>query len=228
MFLYETQMVAPAAKWLEQLGLTVKNEFVTPWGICDLVGASLDPQQVSKRLEHRQTKPVASVTRAAILLQIPDVESENSITLGKLVRDYAPVIPQEIVIREIERLIEDRYVVRSGRNRLQKLNGWMPLHRQLVAVELKLSRVNEAMTQAVSNLGFAGESYVGLPSKIAKRVAANKQRWAKHFDKGIGLLAVSARSCSVLVPVFVKKEPPNPALQFYCVEKFWRTYPKGS
>ena len=115
MFAYETEMIATAAKWLVQVGLTVKHEFITPWGVCDLVGVSLDQDQVSKRLGYRQTKPVASTTRAAILLRIPDVETQRSITVGKLVRDYAPVIPREVVIRETERLISDRYVVRSGR-----------------------------------------------------------------------------------------------------------------
>ena len=176
MFAYETEMVSPATKWLESLGLMVKAEFGAPWGLCDLVGVSMQGKRVAKRLRLRQTKPVASPTRAAILLRIPDVEAPKCITLGKLVRDCAPAIPEDVVLRETRRLIADRYVVQSSRQRLQKLNGWMPLQKKLVALELKLSRVEEAMMQAVSNLGFADESYVGLPGQLARRVLSGKQR----------------------------------------------------
>lgn len=228
MFAYETEMVRPATRWLESLGLMVKPEFITPWGICDLVGASMDGSRVSRRLELRQTRPVGSPTRAAILLRIPDVESSRSVTLGKLVRDCAPAIPESVVVRETERLIADRYVVQLTRHRLHKLNGWMPLQERLVAVELKLSRVDEVMMQGVSNLGFADESYVGLPNPVARRVFAARRRWADYFSEGIGLLAVGRRSCSVLLCASTTQGRPDPALQFYCVEKFWRTYPKGS
>ncbi len=228
MFAYETEMVKPATKWLESLGLTVKTEFVTPWGVCDLVGARMDGDRVSKRLGLRQTRPIASPTRAAILLRIPDVESPRPITLGKLVRDCSPAIPEDVVVQETQRLIADRYVVQLSRQRLQKLNGWTPLQERLVALELKLSRVDEAMSQAVDNLSFADESYVGLPTQIAKRVLARKTRWEQHLGRGIGLVGVGGRSCSVMVPASMTTVRPDTALQFYCVEKFWRTYPKGS
>ena len=228
MFACEAEMVAPAVKWLESLGLMVKTEFTIPWGICDLAGVSMDKHRVSERLGLGQIRPVGSVTRATILFRIPDVESRRSVTLGKLVRDCAPAMPEEMVVRETERLLADRFVVWAGRNRLQKLNGWAPLQKRLIALELKLSRVKEAMSQAVNNLGFAGESYVGLPADVARRVLTNRQRWAEEFNEGIGLVAVTRRSCSVLIAASSGQRRPEPALEFYCVEKFWRTYPKGS
>jgi len=227
-FRYEANMVRPARKWLEEQGLAVKAEFVTPWGICDLVGASMAPGRVAKRLQLGQRRPVSSPTRAAILLRIPDVESGRAITVAKLARAFAPVIPREIVEQEVDRLVRGKYAVRASRGRLQKRNGWIPIHERLVAVELKLSRVTEAMNQAASNLGFADESYVALPKPLAQRVWHKKERWSSHFDRGIGLIAVSARSCTVLRPAAADREGPEDALRFYCLEKFWPACARGS
>lgn len=228
MFNYEAEMIEPAAKWLRSLGVMVRAEFVTPWGICDLVGASFDRNRVKQRLALCQTRPVGSITRAAILCRIPDVSTGQAVTLRRLVREYVPAIPEEVIIRETDRLVSDRYVVRKAWNRLQKQNGWVPLQQRLIALELKLSRIDEAMTQALNNLGFADESYVGLPKDVALRVASNQSRWASHFDRGIGLLAVASRSCKVLLPARQHERRPDSPIQFYSVEKFWRTYPKDS
>jgi len=228
MFASESDMTARAASWLRSSGMVVKSEFVTPWGICDLVGLSFNWDNVASRLDRGQTKAVGSITRALLLLRIPDVETGKSTTLRSLVRQCTPSIPEEIVSAETDRLINDRFVTRSSRGRLQRVNGWMPLHQRLVAVELKLSRIEEAMRQALDNLGFAEESYVGLPSKVARRVASNTSRWSTFFGAGVGLLSVGQRRCRVLVPARRTHDWADQAVQFYCVEKFWRSRVKGN
>ncbi len=228
MFARESDMAASAAGWMKSSGMTVKSEFITPWGICDLVGLTFNPNNVAHRLHLKQTRAVSSITRAVLLLLIPDVETKKSISLGRLVRQCAPSIPEEVVSDETARLITDRFVVSPSRGRLQKVNGWMPLQDRLVAVELKLSRIDEAMQQAFNNLGFAEESYVGLPVEVARRVAANASRWSDYFDAGVGLLSVARRGCQVLVPARNAMNWADTAIQLYCVEKFWRTRLKGS
>jgi hypothetical protein len=147
-------MAASASGWLTARGLVVKSEFVSPWGICDLVGVRFNSDHVAHRLGYRQTKRVTSITRAAIFLEVPDVESGRSISLRRIIRYCSPVIPVEVVMRELETLEADGFVRRNPRGNLQKLNGWVPLQESIVAVELKLSRIDEAMRQARQNLGF--------------------------------------------------------------------------
>jgi len=222
-------MAAAVASWMKSSGLAaVKSEFVTPWGICDLVGLAFNRDRVAHRLGQKQTRPISSITSAALLLQIPDVEKRRSTTLDKLVRQFAPSIPEEVVSAQVARLIADRFVVPCSRGRFQKLNGWIPLHDRLVAVELKLSRIDEAMHQALNNLGFAEESYVGLPAQVARRVASRASRWSDFFDAGVGLLGVMRRGCKVLMPARKDRGLTDAAIQLYCVEKFWRTYAKGN
>lgn len=228
MFTRESDMAAPVADWMKSGGMNVKTEFVTPWGICDLVGLTFDLDKVAHRLRLGQTRAISSITRAALLLQIPDAEKRKSTTLDKLVCQFSPSIPEEVVSEQIDRLIADRFVILSSRGRLQKLNGWMPLQERLVAVELKLSRVDEAMRQALNNLGFAGESYVGLPAEVAQRVASKASRWSRFFNAGVGLISVTQHNCEVLVRARKTQKWTDQAVQLYCVEKFWRTRVKDN
>jgi len=223
----ESDMTQVVDRWMQRRGLQTKSEFVTPWGICDLVGLSFDKDSVSLRLGHRQTRPISSITRAAILLQIPDVESRRSTTLDSLARHCVPFVPASTVADDVQQLIRHKYVVQKSKGRLQKVNGWVPLQERMVAVELKLSRIEEAMRQAHANQGFADESYVAFPSDVARRVSANASRWSEFFSAGIGLISVSRCQCRVLVPA-TKAGTQDEAIQMYCVEKFWRTRPRGS
>jgi hypothetical protein len=228
MFAKESEMTASVARWMSSSGMTAKSEFVTPWGICDLVGVRFNRENVARRVELGQTRAVSSITRALLLLRIPDSETGTSITFQRLVQSCEGSIPEETVLRETCRLIADRFVVRSSRRQLQKINGWMPLQDRMVAVELKLSRIDEALRQALNNLGFADESYVALPADVAKRVAGRMSRWPKFVDAGVGLLSVTPRRSRVLVPARNVENWRNKAVQIYCVEKFWSSRVKGS
>jgi hypothetical protein len=223
MFKREADMTATVVNWMRANGLLPKAEFITPWGICDLVGVKFNSAKVARRLELRQTKPVTSIVRAALLLMIPDVEKRESTNIPNLVRACGSVIPEETVVREVERLVREQFVVRSGSSRLQKLNGWVPLHERLVAVELKISKVAEALGQARNNLGFADESFVGLPAALARGVEANALRRADFVAAGVGLLGVTHSCCELLIPAQSNRIVSDEALQLYCVEKFWRS-----
>lgn len=227
MFQQEADMTRVVDRWMRSSGLTTKSEFVTPWGICDLVGLKFKKASIRHRLNLKQTKALSSITRMALLLQIPDVETYRSTTLRRLAQQCAPSVPADIVAHEVEHLITDRYVMQSGRGRLQKVNGWMPLHDRLIAIELKMARVDEAMCQARDNLGFADESYVAFPSKVARRVFGNPSRWPEFFRSGIGLISVTRCQCRVLVAAG-RAVWQDEAIQAYCVEKFWRTRTRDS
>jgi hypothetical protein len=218
-------MAASVARWMKRAGLHIKSEFVTPWGICDLAGLSFNSEHVTHRLRLRQQKSVTSITRARLLLEIPDVEERRSATIDQLSRKFASSLCKDLIAAEIERLIADGFLARTSRGRLQKLNGWMPLQSRLVAVELKLNRVQEAMTQAKANLGFAEESYVAIPMPLAKRIAFDPRPWSGFFDDGIGLIGVLRHRCQVLIPHSRSSlSRYDPAVRLYCVEKFWRTH----
>jgi hypothetical protein len=228
MFAKESEMTASAIDWLSGEGLVVKAEFQSPWGLCDLVGLSYRPEQVAKRLAHRQLRPIASLARAALLAKIPDSDSACSTTIEDLDRDFRGGFTRQAIETATDRLIADRFVARTGDGRLHRLNGWLPLHGRLIALELKLTRVAEAFEQAISNLGFTEESYVGLPADLAMRVAEQPTKWARYLDEGVGLMGLEASACRVIIPARLTARWLDPVLQMYCVDKFWRQRPSST
>jgi hypothetical protein len=97
-----------------------------------------------------------------------------------------------------------------------------PLHRRIVSVELKISRVAEALHQAVSNLTLATESYVGLPMSLAISITSSR-RVQEFRDAGVGLLGVERAACRVLVPPRATNIG-DPIAQLTCSESMLRHY----
>lgn len=222
MFKLEAEMAPPLVRWMRREKLLTKPEFATPFGICDLVGVTLRQDRVVHRLGLRQTRPIASITRALILQLIPDTDSGRRIKESSVLRVFDAALPNDLIIAEIERLVRDKFVVRRGSTCLQRINGWAPLHRRIVAVELKLTRIGKALAQAKAHLAFADESYVALPVAVADRVHETPARWSEYWDLGVGLLAVTKTTCRILRRSYPQPALQDEALQLYIVDKFWR------
>jgi len=221
-FEYENQMAHLVIRWMRRNALGVKREYSVPWGICDIVGVKFDPDRVLLRLSHGQSRSVGPPLRLHVLSKIPDHRSGKSITLKRLRRECLSYLPEELLEREVSRLTHSRFVHSPKKGQLQRLNGWAPLHTRIVAVELKLSRVSEALVQACLNRTFATESYVALPADLAVRLIRSKR--VNEFKRtGIGLLAVSSRSCRRVLPSCSDPRDCDEVLQAHCVERFWRT-----
>lgn len=157
-----------------------------------------------------------------MLRLIPDVDTGRRIRASSIFKAFGEVLPDELIAAEIERLVRDRFVKRCGRKSLQKVNGWAPLHRRIVAVELKLSRVTEALLQAKDHLAFADESYIGLPADLAARIQKAPDRWNRYWELGVGLLAVTKTKCRVVRASKPPSASRDEALQMYVTDKFWR------
>lgn len=227
MFGSESDMTDIVVRWMQAQDLTVRAEFISPWGVCDLVGLSFNERKVAHRLRLGQRMPITTICRAAVLLRIPDIETGDSISVTELAELWNNVIPLQTIMLEAQRLMNDGFLV-SHYGRLQKKNGWMPLHRRLVAVELKLTRVEEAIQQAENNLGFTNESYLALPLDLAVRTWNRGSRKAELRQKGLGLLGVTKFKCEELLRPKIRCAATFPIVQFQCVEKFWRERPKVS
>lgn len=227
MFDFESQMTKPADMWLRSQDMMTKREFTTPWGICDLVGCSLNKRKIKRRLGYGQTKSIGSQLRVMILSLIPDIDEETSTTHRELRSHFDEYFDHNRIDLEIDRLIKGRFVVDTPRGTLQKQNGWMPLQKKILSLELKLTRVNEALHQAINNLEFADESYVGLPMQIAIRVVQSEKE-TEFYNNGIGILGITPQKCKVLLKPTFRTSDPNSIIQTHCVERFWDNCSKES
>jgi hypothetical protein len=221
-FRFEHEMANSARTWLKRQALMVKEEFYTPWGICDFVGVALNGKQVHKRLQLGQKHAIGPLIRLDILRAVPDADTGGSTTLEELAHKYQDLLAATEVCGEIEKLITGKFVRVGEHGTLQKVNGWVPLHTRLVALELKLNRVEEALGQAISHQAFAEESFVGFPTELAERIATS-QRAARFLVEGVGIVSVGKTRCHILLRPGTRRHLINPTLQMHCVERFWRT-----
>ena len=226
-FRFEHEMANSARTWLKRQGLMVKEEFYTPWGVCDFVGVEFNAKQVHKRLHLGQKHAIGPLIRLDILSAVPDADTGRSTTLEELADKYQDLLAATEVCAEIEKLITGKFVSVSEQGTLQRMNGWVPLHRRLVALELKLNRVEEALGQAISHQAFAEESFVGFPAELAERIGTS-QRAAKFLAEGVGIVSVGKSRCHIVLHPETRRHPINPTLQMHCVERFWRTRIKGN
>ncbi len=224
MFKLESEMKEPVQRWLLAQGLQTKSEFQNPWGICDLVGCAFDEDRTRHRLAQKQGKPVGPPFRVQLLLRIPDQDTGRSVSVKRIHQGYSELFDYNEVCGEIDELVARRFVVRTKRGNLQKVNGWMPLQTDLVAVELKMGRINEVISQARNNRQLTPNSYMALPLGKALNVASTKREVVT--EAGVGLLAVTKANCEVLISPSKSRKQVNQVAECHCVERFWQSYLK--
>jgi hypothetical protein len=223
-FQLEKQMTPFVDRWLSASGFCVKHEMVFGWGVCDLVGVRFSPRQVQKRLKFGQHESVGSFRRLLVLMAVPDIRSHRSTCPSRIVDRFAGSLTNEEVCEHLEGLVRARFVVQTAVGNFQKLNGWMPLEKRLVAVELKLDRVSEALDQAIANQRVAADSFVAMPLQTALNMTRGR-RSDEFVRRGIGLVGVSRRGCDVLISTRPKQvSGVDIAVRTHCVERFWRTF----
>lgn len=222
LFKLERQMAPLVCEWMQKAGLAIKSEFSLPWGVCDFVGVSLNLAHVRRRIALKQIKPIGPIRRIELLQQIPDQESGLAIALADLESASTSGTDSPSISTDLEKLVRDHFVARNSSGHLQKRNGWMPLQKRIVAVELKLARISEAICQAAANKAFSTESYVALPWPLAHRYG-NRPRASEFLNAGVGILAVAEHGCRVTLRPSAQGIDMNPILQVHCVERFWRT-----
>jgi hypothetical protein len=215
-------MAKPVTRWLQRRGLAVKPEFSMPWGVCDLVGVKFNAAKTRQRLSSGQTGAIGPLLRLHILSKVPESTSGKSTTLRKLEKDFSGQLSIERLSKEIDFLIRGKFITSPRRGSFQKRNGWAPLHQHIIAVELKLARVSDALNQAASNRTFATKSYVALPAPLALRIAESR-RGDSFRERGVGLLAVWKGSCRELIRPSVSEAYYQEVIQSHVVERFWRT-----
>jgi hypothetical protein len=218
---YEKDMTKPVLAWMRDQGLHVRTECATPWGICDLVGVSFRVRNVKRRLALKQRGTIGSEFDVAVLATLPDSETSDGINISEIQEILGGIATASKIESTLQKLQHRRFV--GCRNaRFAKINGWMPLHQRIVAVELKLSRIEEVIQQAMNHTGFATESYIGLPMEVAHRVVRSS-RIERLGGAGVGVLGVDVGGVKTL-----RRSRPNfdatiPWLQMHIVERFWRS-----
>lgn len=210
---YETELAPSVWKWLNAQGAYPVDEFEAPWGITDFFGIRPNLDKSLQRVASGQIASVGNDQSVLILLSIPAAGSGESVDEKKIIKEFSYLIGERRVSSILLGLKKRRFISISRGGQISKNTSWMPYHERMWSVELKLSRVDEALTQAKRHLKITPFSYVGLPPLIAEKTASSAK--AKEFETaGVGLLSVTPNSCTALI---------EPAGNFDCVDNVYAT-----
>jgi hypothetical protein len=218
-FYLERDMTYPARNWLQFAGFKTKDEFRTPWGICDLVGVKLSKRYIEDRRSLNQTRPVGSASRVALLECIPP---DRGISVGELARRASNLFTVDELPKELRQLKAMHFVSSSEEGLYTRQIPASAGQNLVVAVEIKLGKIEEVLSQARANLAFAHRSYIGVPMANAERLAESARSEDLRLS-GVGLLSVERGLCEELIPSAGNESFANPSIRAHCIERFWRT-----
>lgn len=196
MFLLEKQMTPIVRQWMSDQGFGIISEFQHPSGYCDLAGIQFDQERVQKRIKSKQARPIKGMFA------------------------FAQALTEECSITDGEHIHQDYYKRKLARfdienDNLRLLVDWLPFHKNIIAVELKLNKISEVISQAIGNFSFANQSYIAMPIEIAQKLIDHE----KVIEHGLGVLGVLDNS--VLRLRMPDKFVHNKGLHFHAAEKFW-------
>ena len=169
----------------------------------------------------RQTRPIGPVLRIAVWDTIP---AGQAVHFRTVVAQFRGWFSRDRLQNEIDALLRARHIRKVRRDTYTRNTAWFPVHKALIAVELKLARPSEALRQAVQCLTFADKVFVALPKPLAQAVAYTRRD--EFLDAGVGVLAVTRqRTEAVLVACPGRRRVQlDRVAQFHAVERIWRTY----
>lgn len=221
----ETQLEASVWKWLRGLAEITVDQFQTPWGIADLFAVKCDIDRALMRRDMGQDVASTSDQDVMVLLAIPELTSGGRTDERSLARRFSYLLGDTKVRAIIAALKRRKLIKVDGDGAIYRNTPWLPYHKQMWAVELKLQRVDEALAQAKRHLKITPFSYVGLPPQIAERTAESAKA-EKFRESGVGLLSISATECSALIEPAGQSTCVDPVYAVAAAERCWGTYLK--
>jgi len=188
-----------------------------------VVGCALDGKRARLRRSLKQTSTLGPPTRVQLWHYIPDRASKRGTTIEELVVRARAFWDRDVVEHELHRLIDLGFVATTQSGKLQRQAPWHPLQKRVVAIELKLTKVTDALSQAIRYAGFADEAFVGVPHEIAQHAMSVR---GEEFERaGVGLLAIRQHGVQLLMaPQSRRRSVFDPVAQTHAVERFWRAY----
>ena len=186
------------------------------YGRADVVAFLVDKQRCLARFHNGQTRAIDRVEHFCVLHHIPDADAGlDPITLDELAHRVRK--PASFLKHNLLRFLENSgYVRQVGHNLYLKINGFIPITRDLIAIEAKVSDWRKGAVQAKRYQVFADRVYLAIKQEFAHRVDLDLLH-AHH----IGLLCVNESRVQELLPAKPIK-PRDPFRHSFAGEWLWR------
>jgi hypothetical protein len=211
----ESRIVTAVKDSYELKGYLVATERPLGYGRADLVAYQVDSSKCEARSANRQYRSLERIEHYTVLRHLPEVGQGPGISIDdlceKLGRSQAFV--RSTLLGFLER---SGYIARVGNEGFARLNGFIPIAKEIVAIEAKVSDWRKGAIQAKRYRWFADRVYLAISARYEHRV--QRDLLQKH---GIGLLSVEKDCVTELLssPVLA---PHDPDRHSFAAEWLWR------
>jgi len=186
-------------------GYYTGREIGAGYGVADLVLVSLDTNKCSIRKGHGQSSPLLNEAFFKVLKNIPDINKRGSVepvNLDTLIKKtkFSKGFLKYSILQELEKT---GYIKMVGNNTYFKVNGWVPLAKEVIAIEAKIKDWKRGFLQAYRYKTFADNVYLAIPDDKIKCV--NFEMLTKN---NVGLISFNPRTDEMRVVIESKRFNP--------------------
>lgn len=201
-------------------GFLTRKEVGVGYGVADLVIIRKDKfniRQCKTRLKLKQFSKLLREEYFKILSNLPEINSgHNYATIDYLIRNTQ--LSKSFLKYNILRTLERRGYIKKENNFFYfKINGWMPLAKEIIAIEAKMKDWRRGFIQANRYRVFADRVYLAVPNESAHLV--DRKLLMKHH---VGLIILDTKTNTNKISIPSKKAAPfNNKRRNLAMEFFW-------
>jgi hypothetical protein len=153
-------------------GYKTGREIGAGYGVADLVLVTLNVEKCTIRKGHNQSTPLLNEAFFRALKYIPDSDESERVD---------PMSLEDLVVKTglsksflkynlIRELKKNGYIKEVGDNYYFKVNGWVPIANEVIAIEAKIKDWKRGFLQTARYKSFADRVYLALPEETIKSV----------------------------------------------------------
>jgi hypothetical protein len=180
----ESHLVRILRNYFDSLGYITTTELSLGYGRADLVAFNIDTNRCKARLNNGQHRSLDKLKYYNLLRLIPEIESDESISLYNL-SEHLKLSQSHLRQNLLSFLIRFGYIIEVNHKRYAKVNGYIPIADEILAVEVKVSDWRRGAIQAKRYQVFANRVFLAISNYYAHRVDRSLLE-----DHNIGLLTV--------------------------------------
>lgn len=200
-------------------GYYTKREVDSGYGIADVVLAKKNINNCELRKSHNQLSTISTEKYFSVLKHLPDIEDNTDPVEFEQIKNSTHISKSYLKYVVLKELRAKNFVKVVGNGYL-KINGWVPITNEIVAIESKLRDWRKGIKQACRYKSFANRVFLAIPPQISHLVDLEIIKKNKLglvvFDPDNGRLN-TIREAPTIKPE--KEEKRN-----YVAEHFWNDF----
>ena len=216
----EAQFVVKLAKNYRYDGFLTKREVDVGYGIADLVvidGRDVNRGHCQVREGYGQSSQLLGEDYFKVLSQLPETTRGRKVQLDDII-NKTNISRPALKYKVLKSLQRKRFISKFDERYYCKINGWLPLAKEVTAIEAKMKDWRSGIFQAIRYKAFADRVYLAIPDNVERLVDYDVLR---KFQVGLITFDAKTNTRKVVFPA-KRARPQNLEKKNFAVEYFWR------